>query len=199
MPAWESGRGNPLAGRAFLERSPRRAAKRKIYAPEAVELLGERRMGPARGSRCTTGSHSRNVALSHGDHFITAELVAAIPGRQPRAACRLSTKQRVSSRAITCRRYCRFTGGNVSKAARLAKERTDFTSCCRATNCCPMFSKGDERSGSRGPRIYFSGRRSPIRCQRPCANCASLSFRKMGSAGFRSGPSDGKIPGAVVK
>ena len=73
----------PLLVAHFLEQIAKESGQRKIYAPEAVELLATAEW-PG-NVRQLYNVVRQNVALSHGA-IITAELVQQSLGRQPHAA-----------------------------------------------------------------------------------------------------------------
>jgi two-component system response regulator GlrR len=113
----------PLLVAHFLEQIAKESGQRKIYAPEAVELLATAEW-PG-NVRQLYNVVRQNVALSHGA-IITAELVQQSLGGSP---IRLPSFD--EARDEFTRNYLsqilQITGGNVSQAARLAKRnRTDF-------------------------------------------------------------------------
>jgi two-component system, NtrC family, response regulator GlrR len=113
----------PLLVAHFLEQIARENGQRKIYAPEAVELLATAEW-PG-NIRQLYNVVRQNVALSRGP-IITAELVQQSLGGNP---ARLPSFD--EARDEFTRNYLsqilQITAGNVSQAARLAKRnRTDF-------------------------------------------------------------------------
>ncbi|MDP9065231.1 MAG: sigma 54-interacting transcriptional regulator, partial [Pseudomonadota bacterium] len=113
----------PLLVAHFLEQIARETGQRKIYAPEAVELLATAEW-PG-NVRQLYNVVRQNVALSHGA-IITAELVQQSLGGSP---VRLPSFD--EARDEFTRNYLsqilQIAAGNVSQAARLAKRnRTDF-------------------------------------------------------------------------
>lgn len=113
----------PLLVAHFLEQIAKESGQRKIYAPEAVELLATAEW-PG-NVRQLYNVVRQNVALSHGA-IITAEIVQQALGGSP---VRLTSFD--EARDEFTRNYLsqilQITAGNVSQAARLAKRnRTDF-------------------------------------------------------------------------
>ncbi len=113
----------PLLVAHFLEQIAKESGQRKIYAPEALELMATAEW-PG-NVRQLYNVVRQNVALSHGA-IITAELVQQSLGGSP---VRLPSFD--EARDEFTRNYLsqilQITGGNVSQAARLAKRnRTDF-------------------------------------------------------------------------
>jgi two-component system response regulator GlrR len=113
----------PLLVAHFIEQIAKETGQRRIYAPEAVELLATAEW-PG-NVRQLYNVVRQNVALSHGA-IITAELVQQSLGGSP---ARLTSFD--EARDEFTRNYLsqilQITGGNVSQAARLAKRnRTDF-------------------------------------------------------------------------
>ncbi len=113
----------PLLVAHFLGEIAKESGQRKIYAPEAVELLATAEW-PG-NIRQLYNVVRQNVALSHGA-IITAELVQQSLGGSP---IRLPSfdEARDEFTRIYLSQILQITGGNVSQAARLAKRnRTDF-------------------------------------------------------------------------
>jgi two-component system response regulator GlrR len=113
----------PLLVAHFLGEIAKETGQRKIYAPEAVELLATAEW-PG-NIRQLYNVVRQNVALSHGA-IITAELVQQSLGGSP---VRLPSfdEARDEFTRIYLSQILQITGGNVSQAARLAKRnRTDF-------------------------------------------------------------------------
>ncbi len=113
----------PLLVAHFLEQLAKESGERKIYAPEAVEMLATAEW-PG-NIRQLYNVVRQNVALSQGA-IMTAELVQQTLGG---STTRLSSFD--EARDEFTRNYLsqilQITGGNVSQAARLAKRnRTDF-------------------------------------------------------------------------
>ncbi len=113
----------PLLVAHFLDRIAKETGERRIYAPEAVELLATAEWpGNVRQLQNVV---RQNVALTHGA-IITAEIVQQSIGA---ATTRLPSFD--EARDEFTRSYLsqilQITAGNVSQAARLAKRnRTDF-------------------------------------------------------------------------
>jgi two-component system response regulator GlrR len=113
----------PLLVAHFLEEIARESGQRKIYAPEAVELLATAEW-PG-NIRQLYNVVRQNVALSHGA-IITAELVQQSLGGSPTRLPSFDEARDEFTR-IYLSQILQITGGNVSQAARLAKRnRTDF-------------------------------------------------------------------------
>ena len=135
----------PLLVAHFLEQIAKESGQRKIYAPEAVELLATAEW-PG-NVRQLYNVVRQNVALSHGAHHHrrtgAAVAWAAIP-----PACPRSTKRAMNLRAIICRRSCRSRPATSARrrAWRSATARIS-TSCCRATSCCRTTSRRAEPAG----------------------------------------------------
>jgi two-component system response regulator GlrR len=113
----------PLLVAHFLDQIGKESGQRKIYAPEAVELLATAEW-PG-NVRELYNVVRQNVALANGP-IITAELVQQSLGGSP---IRLPSFD--EARDEFTRNYLsqilQITGGNVSQAARLARRnRTDF-------------------------------------------------------------------------
>ena len=97
--------------------------ERKVYAPEAVELLVASHW-PG-NIRQLYNVVRQNVALSHGA-IITAELVQQSLGGNPTRLPSFDEARDEFTRNYLSQ-ILQITGGNVSQAARLAKRnRTDF-------------------------------------------------------------------------
>ena len=113
----------PLLVAHFLELIAKENGQRKIYAPEAVELLAAAEW-PG-NVRQLYNVVRQNVALSHGA-IMTAELVQQSLGGSP-ARLPSFDEARDEFTRIYLSQILQITGGNVSQAARLAKRnRTDF-------------------------------------------------------------------------
>ena len=113
----------PLLVAHFLEQIAKESGQRKIYAPEAVELLATAEW-PG-NIRQLYNVVRQNVALSHGA-IITAELVQQSLGGSPTRLPSFDEARDEFTR-IYLSQILQITGGNVSQAARLAKRnRTDF-------------------------------------------------------------------------
>ena len=113
----------PLLVAHFLEEIAKETGQRKIYAPEAVELLAAAEW-PG-NIRQLYNVVRQNVALSHGA-IITAELVQQSLGGSPTRLPSFDEARDEFTR-IYLSQILQITGGNVSQAARLAKRnRTDF-------------------------------------------------------------------------
>jgi len=113
----------PLLVAHFLEQIAKESNQRKIYAPEAVELLATAEW-PG-NIRQLYNVVRQNVALSHGA-IITAELVQQSLGGSPTRLPSFDEARDEFTR-IYLSQILQITGGNVSQAARLAKRnRTDF-------------------------------------------------------------------------
>jgi two-component system response regulator GlrR len=113
----------PLLVAHFLEQIAKESGQRKIYAPEAVELLATAEW-PG-NVRQLYNVVRQNVALSHGA-IITAELVQQSLGGSPTRLPSFDEARDEFTRNYLSQ-ILQITGGNVSQAARLAKRnRTDF-------------------------------------------------------------------------
>jgi two-component system response regulator GlrR len=107
----------------FLEQIAKETGQRKIYAPEAVELLATAEW-PG-NVRQLYNVVRQNVALSHGP-IITAELVQQSLGGNPTRLPSFDEARDEFTRNYLSQ-ILQITTGNVSQAARLAKRnRTDF-------------------------------------------------------------------------
>ncbi|MBN1239666.1 MAG: sigma 54-interacting transcriptional regulator [Gammaproteobacteria bacterium] len=114
----------PLLVEHFLEQiAAESGTERKVYAPEAVELLvASQWPGNVRQLYNTV---RQNVALSPA-RIITADLVRNALGEQANALPSFSQARDEFTRNYLSQ-LLQITGGNVSQAARLAKRnRTDF-------------------------------------------------------------------------
>jgi two-component system response regulator GlrR len=113
----------PLLVAHFLEQIAKETGQRKIYAPEAVELLATAEW-PG-NIRQLYNVVRQNVALSHGA-IITAELVQQSLGGSPTRLPSFDEARDEFTRNYLSQ-ILQITAGNVSQAARLAKRnRTDF-------------------------------------------------------------------------
>jgi two-component system response regulator GlrR len=113
----------PLLVAHFLEQIAKETGQRKIYAPEAVELLATAEW-PG-NVRQLYNVVRQNVALSHGA-IITAELVQQSLGGNPTRLPSFDEARDEFTRNYLSQ-ILQITAGNVSQAARLAKRnRTDF-------------------------------------------------------------------------
>ena len=113
----------PLLVAHFLEQIAKETGQRRIYAPEAVELLATAEW-PG-NVRQLYNIVRQNVALSHGA-IITAELVQQSLGGSPTRLPSFDEARDEFTRSYLSQ-ILQITGGNVSQAARLAKRnRTDF-------------------------------------------------------------------------
>ena len=113
----------PLLVAHFLEQIAKETGHRKIYAPEAVELLATAEW-PG-NVRQLYNVVRQNVALSHGA-IITAELVQQSLGGNPTRLPSFDEARDEFTRNYLSQ-ILQITAGNVSQAARLAKRnRTDF-------------------------------------------------------------------------
>jgi two-component system response regulator GlrR len=113
----------PLLVAHFLESIAKETGQRKIYAPEAVELLATAEW-PG-NIRQLYNVVRQNVALSHGA-IITAELVQHSLGGNPTRLPSFDEARDEFTRNYLSQ-ILQITAGNVSQAARLAKRnRTDF-------------------------------------------------------------------------
>jgi two-component system response regulator GlrR len=113
----------PLLVAHFLGQIAKESGQRKIYAPEAVELLATAEW-PG-NVRQLYNVVRQNVALSHGA-IITAELVQQSLGGNPSRLPSFDEARDEFTRNYLSQ-ILQITGGNVSQAARLAKRnRTDF-------------------------------------------------------------------------
>jgi two-component system response regulator GlrR len=113
----------PLLVAHFLEQISKESGQRKIYAPEAVELLATAEW-PG-NVRQLYNVVRQNVALAHGA-IITAELVQQSLGGNPTRLPSFDEARDEFTRNYLSQ-ILQITTGNVSQAARLAKRnRTDF-------------------------------------------------------------------------
>jgi two-component system response regulator GlrR len=113
----------PLLVAHFLEQIAKESGQRKIYAPEALELLATAEW-PG-NVRQLYNVVRQNVALSHGA-IITAELVQQSLGGNPTRLPSFDEARDEFTRNYLSQ-ILQITTGNVSQAARLAKRnRTDF-------------------------------------------------------------------------
>ena len=113
----------PLLVAHFLEQIAKETGQRKIYAPEAVELLATAEW-PG-NVRQLYNVVRQNVALSQGA-IITAELVQQCLGGNPTRLPSFDEARDEFTRNYLSQ-ILQITTGNVSQAARLAKRnRTDF-------------------------------------------------------------------------
>lgn len=113
----------PLLVAHFLEQIAKESGQRKIYAPEAVELLATAEW-PG-NVRQLYNVVRQNVALSNGA-IITAELVQQSLGGNPMRLPSFDEARDEFTRNYLSQ-ILQITAGNVSQAARLAKRnRTDF-------------------------------------------------------------------------
>ncbi len=113
----------PLLVAHFLEQIAKETGQRRIYAPEALELLATAEWpGNVRQLYSVV---RQNVALSHGA-IITAELVQQSLGGNPTRLPSFDEARDEFTRNYLSQ-ILQITTGNVSQAARLAKRnRTDF-------------------------------------------------------------------------
>jgi two-component system response regulator GlrR len=113
----------PLLVAHFLEQLARESGQRKIYAPEAVELLATAEWPGNIRQLYNVVRH--NVALSRNP-IINAELVQQALGGGPSKLPSFDEARDEFTRNYLVQ-ILQITGGNVSQAARLAKRnRTDF-------------------------------------------------------------------------
>jgi len=113
----------PLLVAHFLEQIAKESGQRRIYAPEAVELLATAEW-PG-NVRQLYNVVRQNVALAHGA-IITAELVQQSLGGNPTRLPSFDEARDEFTRNYLSQ-ILQITAGNVSQAARLAKRnRTDF-------------------------------------------------------------------------
>ncbi|MFI4891375.1 MAG: sigma 54-interacting transcriptional regulator [Steroidobacterales bacterium] len=113
----------PLLVAHFLEALARESGERKIYAPEALEVLaGAEWPGNVRQ---LSNAVRQNVALATGP-IITAELVQqSLGGSSAKLPSFDEARDEFTRNYLS--QILQVTGGNVSQAARLAKRnRTDF-------------------------------------------------------------------------
>ncbi len=113
----------PLLVAHFLETLAREGAERKIYAPEALEVLASAEW-PG-NVRQLSNTVRQNVALANGP-IITAELVQqSLGGSGAKLPSFDEARDEFTRNYLS--QILQVTGGNVSQAARLAKRnRTDF-------------------------------------------------------------------------
>ena len=181
----------PLLVAHFLEQIAKESGQRKIYAPEAVELLATAEW-PG-NVRQLYNVVRQNVALSHGA-IITAELVQQSLGGNPTRLPSFDEARDEFTRNYLSQ-ILQITGGNVSQAARLAKRnRTDFykllsrhqllpddfkrpEGCCRRANALRV-ELGDRRNDMRHLRLL------QFRIDRQCQGFQSglLGLRKVSGA-----------------
>jgi len=113
----------PLLVAHFLEQLVRESGQRKIYAPEAVELLATAEWPGNIRQLYNVVRH--NVALARNP-IINAELVQQALGGGPSKLPSFDEARDEFTRSYLVQ-ILQITGGNVSQAARLAKRnRTDF-------------------------------------------------------------------------
>jgi two-component system response regulator GlrR len=113
----------PLLVAHFLEQIARESGQRKIYAPEAVELLATAEWPGNIRQLHNVVRH--NVALARNP-IINAELVQQALGGGPSKLPSFDEARDEFTRSYLVQ-ILQITGGNVSQAARLAKRnRTDF-------------------------------------------------------------------------
>jgi len=113
----------PLLVSHFLDQATDPAAKRKIYTPEAIELLATSDW-PG-NVRQLFDLVKLNVALSH-DKVMTKEFVEKTLGREPKPVPGYDEARDNFAREYL-RRNLQQASGNVCQAARIAKRnRTDF-------------------------------------------------------------------------
>lgn len=113
----------PLLVAHFLEQIAKETGQRRIYAPEALELLATAEW-PG-NVRQLYNVVRQNVALSHGA-IITADLVQQSLGGSPTRLPSFDEARDEFTRNYLSQ-ILQITTGNVSQAARLAKRnRTDF-------------------------------------------------------------------------
>jgi two-component system response regulator GlrR len=113
----------PLLVAHFLEQLARESGQRKIYAPEAVELLATAEWPGNIRQLYNVVRH--NVALSRNP-IINAELAQQALGGGPSKLPSFDEARDEFTRNYLAQ-ILQITGGNVSQAARLAKRnRTDF-------------------------------------------------------------------------
>jgi two-component system response regulator GlrR len=113
----------PLLVSHFLGQATEPTAKRKIFSPEAIELLATSDW-PG-NVRQLFDLVKLNVALSH-DKIMTKEFVEKTLGREPTPVPGYDEARDSFAREYL-RRNLQLTAGNVCQAARLAKRnRTDF-------------------------------------------------------------------------
>ena len=113
----------PLLVAHFLDRLAKETGERKIYAPEAVELLATAEW-PG-NVRQLANVVRQNFALTHGA-IITAEVVQQSLGTGSTRLPSFDEARDEFTRSYLSQ-ILQITGGNVSQAARLAKRnRTDF-------------------------------------------------------------------------
>ncbi|HUX72891.1 MAG TPA: sigma 54-interacting transcriptional regulator [Steroidobacteraceae bacterium] len=113
----------PLLVAHFLEQLAKESGQRRIYAPEALELLATAEW-PG-NVRQLANVVRQNVALSHGA-IITAEAVQqSLGGGSARLPSFDEARDEFTRNYLS--QILQITAGNVSQAARLAKRnRTDF-------------------------------------------------------------------------
>jgi two-component system response regulator GlrR len=160
----------PLLVAHFLEQLAKEIGQRKIYAPEAVELLATAEW-PG-NVRQLYNVVRQNVALSHGP-IITAEVVQqSLGGGSTRLPSFDEARDEFTRNYLS--QILQITTGNVSQAARLAKRnRTDFYKLLEAEDL-----------------------KKSLTAVTTCANCGSVSSGKIGRARVsRAARSDsGKSP-----
>ncbi len=113
----------PLLVAHFLEQIAKESGQRKIYAPEAVELLATAEWPGNVRQPVQRGAAERGAVPWRHHHRRTR---AAIPGRNPTRLPSFDEARDEFTRNYLSQ-ILQITGGNVSQAARLAKRnRTDF-------------------------------------------------------------------------
>ena len=113
----------PLLVSHFLEQAKEPGGKKKIYSPEAIELLATTDW-PG-NVRQLFDLVKQNVALSHGK-IMTKEFVQHSLGRQAKSVPTYD-EAREEFTVAYLKNNLKTTAGNVSQSARLAKRnRTDF-------------------------------------------------------------------------
>jgi two-component system response regulator GlrR len=137
----------PLLVSHFLEQAKEPGGQKKIYSPEAIELLATTDW-PG-NVRQLFDLVKQNVALSHGK-IMTKEFVQRSLGKDAKGV-RTYDEARDEFAVAYLQSNLRTTAGNVSQAARLAKRnRTDFYKLLARYRLQPDDYKNPEPGGQGG-------------------------------------------------
>jgi two-component system response regulator GlrR len=137
----------PLLVSHFLEQATEPGGQKKIYSPEAIELLATTDW-PG-NVRQLFDLVKQNVALSHGK-IITREFVEQSLGGDPTKIPTYDEARDKFSRDYLAE-YLQITAGNVAHAARLAKRsRTDFYKLLARYRLNPEDFKNAAATGDKG-------------------------------------------------
>jgi two-component system response regulator GlrR len=133
--------------RTFLEQATEPGSERKIYTPEAIELLATTDW-PGNVKQLFD-LVKQNVALSHGK-VMTRELVEQSMPKNPTSIPTYDEAREAFARAYLADNLQR-TEGNVTRAARIAKRtRTDFYKLLAKYRLHPEDFKPPTLRGRRG-------------------------------------------------